>query len=239
MRRLGGNDLDLLERIFDQLPDSPFFVKNSSLQYVAANSAMASLCRLRRPQDLYGKTAIEIFPAPFAARYEAMDRQVMKSSRPLTNVVDQALNHPDTPVWLIFARVPLVDEKGQAVGVVGTSRRLAAGDGASAAYTRLARVAQRIREAMDEPLHLHELAQIAGTSASQLERDFGRLFRLTPRAFLQQVRMERALELLETKKSVAEIAYDCGYADHSAFSRRFRDLVGMSPRAYRQRRLAS
>jgi AraC-like DNA-binding protein len=238
MRRLGGNDLDLLEQLFEQLPDSPFFVKNGALQYAAANSAMARLCGLRRPEELYGKTASELFPPFLSTRYEAMDRQVIKSGRALTNIVDQTLNDTDRPVWLIFARVPLLDETGQCAGVVCTSRRLAPGEGAAAGYARLARVAQQIRDAMDQPLHLRGLARIAGISASQLERDFARLFRLTPREFLQQVRMQRALELLDTNRTIAEIAYECGYADHSAFTRRFRRLVGMSPREYRQRRPA-
>lgn len=239
MRRLGGNDLNLLEQLFEQLPDSPFFVKNGALQYAAANSAMARLCGLRRAEDLYGKTASEVFPLPLAASYEAMDRQVMKSGRAITNVVHPTLNDTETPVWLIFARVPVLDENGVAAGVAGTSRRLATGEGAGAAYARLALVAEKIRANVDQPLHLQGLARIAGISASQLERDFARLFRLTPRAFLQQIRMQRALELLETNKTIAEIAYECGYADHSAFTRRFRDLLGMSPRDYRQRRLAN
>jgi AraC-like DNA-binding protein len=34
-------------------------------------------------------------------------------------------------------------------------------------------------------------------------------------------------------RNVAEIAQDCGYADHSAFSRQFRAVVGLSPMEYR------
>ncbi len=239
VRRLGGNDLNLLEQLFEQLPDSPFFVKDITLQYAAANSAMAKLCGLRRPNDLYGKTAVELFKRSLAVRYEAMDRQVIKSRRALTNVLDPTVMDSKVPVWLIFARVPLFAESGDVVGIVGTSRRLAtgAGAGAGAAYARLAQVAQCIREAMDQPLQLQILAQHAGISASQLERDFRRLFRVTPRGFQQQVRMQRSLELLETKKTIADIAYECGYSDHSAFTRRFRDILGMSPREYRQRHL--
>ncbi len=37
----------------------------------------------------------------------------------------------------------------------------------------------------------------------------------------------------EEEASIAEIAYQCGYADHSAFSRQFKALTGMSPVQYR------
>jgi transcriptional regulator GlxA family with amidase domain len=100
-------------------------------------------------------------------------------------------------------------------------------------YDRLSAVAERIEAQLDGPLELGSLAALARLSKSQLERDFHALFGFTPRDYLQKCRIEKALALLEGEGSIADISYACGYADHSAFSRRFRDMVGTSPRAYR------
>jgi AraC-like DNA-binding protein len=41
------------------------------------------------------------------------------------------------------------------------------------------------------------------------------------------------MALLAEAGTVAEVAYACGYADHSAFSRQFKAVVGLSPSEYR------
>lgn len=238
MRLLGLADLELLEQLFEQLPHCPFFVKDRELRYVAANSAMARLCGLRRPSELYGKKAQSFFPDGLARRYEALDRQLLANGRAITNKLELSGAGVES-AWLLYSRVPVKDWGGEIVGVAGSSRRLGRPDGADPTYRRLAKIAERLREQSDRTLRLDELADMAGISKSQLERDFLRLFALTPRAFLQHARLERALRLLETEMSIAAIAYECGYADHSAFTRRFRESIGTSPLQYRRRLGAS
>jgi AraC-like DNA-binding protein len=40
--------------------------------------------------------------------------------------------------------------------------------------------------------------------------------------------------LLESDASIAEIALNCGFADHSAFTRAFRAVTSYSPSEYRR-----
>ena len=66
-----------------------------------------------------------------------------------------------------------------------------------------------------------------------------RLFReksgTTPGAFLSQLRMRRAAELLRsTDQPVAVVAASCGFEDPNYFSASFRRCYGQSPRAYRK-----
>src|SRR6185436_20674941 len=84
-----------------------------------------------------------------------------------------------------------------------------------------------------EPLKLAELAKMARLSQSQLQRYIQRIFDLTPKQLIIKTRLDAAARLLVGDRTVAEIAQDCGYADHSAFSRQFRAVVGLSPTAYR------
>lgn len=51
--------------------------------------------------------------------------------------------------------------------------------------------------------------------------------------YIEEVRMERAKELLKGNKSITSIAAETGYTDSGYFSRIFKKYVGMSPRQYR------
>lgn len=230
---LGTADLALLDQLFGQLPDCPFFVKDSHLRYVAANPAMARLCGVERPQSLIGRTAGDMFPAPVAARYEALDRRLLAGGRPLKDRLELSTGSHGDPAWLLFSRFPIRDLDGKAVGIAATSRRLPAPDRNHPTYVRLAAVVDRIRRNFDSPLDAVRLARLAGVSKSQLERDFFRHFAMTMQSFLHAQRMEHALEKLGGGLSITRIAQECGYTDHSAFTRRFRAVVGLAPREYR------
>jgi AraC-like DNA-binding protein len=226
-------DLELLDQLFDGLTEVPFFVKDAGLRYVAANPAMARLCGVRRPAQMFGRRAADYFPPELVRRYEAFDRQVLATGRPISNRFDLTVSAGARPVWLLFTRAPVRGERGKVVGIAASARRFRSIARTDPVYRRIARVARQIELAFAEPLRLPELAAMAGVSVSQLERDFASLFGATPHAILDKARIDHALQLLDTRKTISAIAHECGYADHSAFSRRFREAVGVSPRAYR------
>jgi transcriptional regulator GlxA family with amidase domain len=66
-------------------------------------------------------------------------------------------------------------------------------------------------------------------------RVFKQRMKMTPYAFVEQVRMFHAIDALRrTATSVAEIAIDCGFYDPSSFVKRFRRFTGLTPLAYRR-----
>src|SRR5712692_3676434 len=98
----------------------------------------------------------------------------------------------------------------------------------------------RARDAMDrtyaQPLDVPALARIAHVSEAPFSRSFRATFGETPHRYLQRRRVERAMFLLrETDRSVTEICLDVGFISLGTFSRTFRELVGVSPTAYRDR----
>jgi AraC-like DNA-binding protein len=61
------------------------------------------------------------------------------------------------------------------------------------------------------------------------------VFHLTPRQLLTKTRVEAASrQLASGEGTIVDIAQACGYADHSAFTRQFRAVTGMTPRAFRR-----
>ncbi len=97
----------------------------------------------------------------------------------------------------------------------------------------------RARDAMDrtyaEPLDIPALAGIACVSEAHFIRTFRATFGETPHRYLQRRRVERAMWLLrETGRGVTEICLDVGFTSLGTFSRTFREIVGVSPTAYRR-----
>jgi AraC-like DNA-binding protein len=100
----------------------------------------------------------------------------------------------------------------------------------------LRRVRDRIDREFDQALDVEELARGACMSAGHLSREFRLAYSESPGQYLQTRRIERAMTLLrQGDLSVTDVCFAVGYASLGTFSSRFRDLVGVSPSAYRRR----
>jgi AraC family transcriptional regulator len=87
-----------------------------------------------------------------------------------------------------------------------------------------------------DPLDLDTLAGIAGVSKYHFLRIFQRTIGMTPYQFVLGVRMRSAaVRLVVSSETVTAIALDSGFGDLSTFNRRFRQIFGIAPLAYRAR----
>ncbi|MFD0319225.1 helix-turn-helix domain-containing protein [Streptomyces flavalbus] len=97
-----------------------------------------------------------------------------------------------------------------------------------------------IRERYGEPLTLDDLARSVMVSKYHLLRVFTRVTGVTPGRFLTAVRLQEAQRLLlSTALTVADISARVGYSSTGSFTRRFTELVGLSPTQYRRLSLSS
>lgn len=93
-----------------------------------------------------------------------------------------------------------------------------------------------IYDYIDQPLKLEAIANSVGISISSLKRLFIEATDQTPGAFMRRLRMEFSFRSLQSKKdSILEIALGAGFDDHSAFTRRFKETFGYSPREARKK----
>ena len=177
-----------------------------------------------------------VFPQETAtARYEHMDQQVMRTRRPIRDQLDFTVRLRGTPAWLLLGRWPVVAKTGNVVGVAAIGRVLDAPDRRHPIYERLSLAIGHIHKNFRSTLDVLDLARRGGVSVSQLERDFINLLGLPPRRYVTKVRIDAAIDLLESSNdTIVSIAHACGYADQSAFTRRFHSAVGLSPSEYRR-----
>ena len=84
---------------------------------------------------------------------------------------------------------------------------------------------------------LERLANDAGVSRSTLAERFSHLVGEPPMRYLARWRMQLASRLLlDGTAKVSAVAFDVGYQSEAAFSRAFKDMVGVSPATWRATR---
>jgi len=96
------------------------------------------------------------------------------------------------------------------------------------------RVTQYTVNHLHQDIGVDDLANIAGYSRFHFARIFKKLYGAPPSVFLNYMRMQRAVRLLQTELlTVNEIADRCGFADTSYFCRVFRKEFNVSPEEFR------
>ena len=93
-----------------------------------------------------------------------------------------------------------------------------------------------VRPRMTENIGVNDIARAVGQSARTFSRRVAAATGLSPIQFLQQLRVERAVELIESSAlPFEEIAYRVGYADPSTLRVLVRRATGLGPRDLRLR----
>ena len=119
-----------------------------------------------------------------------------------------------------------------------TARRSHQRGGLSPAALR--RVQVFVEANIDRSIHIRDLAGRAGLSVHHFGRAFRTSTGATPRAFVEQRRIERARALIDnTEQALAEIAAATGFATQSHLTTAFRRATGFTPAAYRRGRRES
>ena len=229
-------DTSVLESLFDVTPDTVFFVKNRQGQYVTVNSTLVERSGLESKADLLGRTPVEVFGEGFGASFSEQDYQVIEEGIEIRDRLELHLYRQRTPGWCLTYKMPVRDSNTDIVGLIGISKDLHQPDESDSIYARVARALERIQEDFAEPLRVEDLAEIARLSRARFERHLKRIFGLTPGQLLAKTRLDAASAMLrdEPEKTVADVAHACGFSDHSAFSRFFKSVVGLTPTEFRQ-----
>lgn len=103
-----------------------------------------------------------------------------------------------------------------------------------AAEEPIGRVMSYLHEHYRDEISMSGLIKTAALSRSSLHRLFKQQTNMTVGAYVAQLRIGNACALLmNTRKPVAVIAADVGYANLANFNRQFRALKGQTPREFR------
>jgi len=101
------------------------------------------------------------------------------------------------------------------------------------AYRQVLPARQYILEHCEEELSLDLLAGLCNLSVTHFRRLFKSVFHVSPIAYLQNLRLEKAKDLLQIRgMTLEEIAARIGFQSASYFIRFFKQHTGLTPRQY-------
>lgn len=104
----------------------------------------------------------------------------------------------------------------------------------SPAKDRVRQWVDALPEVLSDPWTLEDMAEACALGRTQFARHFAEVTGETPLRHLNRLRIEEAKrQLQEDRKTVTDIAFDCGFGSSQHFSRVFRQYTGAPPREYR------
>ncbi len=110
----------LFRAMIDQVPDY-LFVKDTESRFVIANRAVAAdLGHI--PADLIGKTDFDFHNEKFTRKFFGDEQKVVSSGEPLIGIEEMIVDFSGRDKWFSTSKVPLRNDHGQIVGIVGVSR---------------------------------------------------------------------------------------------------------------------
>ncbi|MFE9279565.1 helix-turn-helix domain-containing protein [Paenibacillus glucanolyticus] len=100
--------------------------------------------------------------------------------------------------------------------------------------SRLLMINRFIRKNYHQQISLLYLSELICCNPVYLSNTFSKVFHVSPIKYLQQIRMEKAKEMIaSTDEAISEIAGKMGYVSNSQFSELFKRTYGVSPTQYR------
>lgn len=223
----------VFEELLDAMDDVVFFAKDIEGRYRMVNQTLVRRVGASSKEGLIGHRADEVFPAPFGDAFRAQDEHVLESGQSIRDRLELHFYSARATGWCRTFKIPW-RSASSVVGLMGFSKDLQrpATDRAPAG---VARAMSYLDQHPDQRLRVADLAAVAEMAPRSFERAIQDLFRASAGDLILQARIDRACRLLRgTDLPVAHIAQECGYAEHSSFSRQFRARVGLTPFGFRK-----
>lgn len=94
---------------------------------------------------------------------------------------------------------------------------------------------QMLSKFHDSEFNVTELLQQSGYAEDYIRSQFKKIVGKTPIAYLTELRIQHAKTLINIYQNsipLIDISFNCGFNDYIYFSRKFKQVVGVSPNAY-------
>ena len=116
-----ARERSLLNELITTIPDNIYF-KDRDCRFTKVNHAMARWLGLGNPDDAVGKSDRDFFGPEHTQQAYADEQRVMATGQPLVGLEEKETWPNGRTTWVSTSKVPLRDESGQIVGLVGVSR---------------------------------------------------------------------------------------------------------------------
>jgi AraC-like DNA-binding protein len=218
----------------EKLPGALFAIKDRSSRYIFMSEGLVQAIQRTSLCEVVGRTDLDLFPKVIAEAFRQNDRIVLEHGQPLRNELHLTCFFKGSPRWSFSSKFPLRDRSGRIIGLLLINELYERVMGDASDLERLLPALDHVTKHFRMKIRIDELASLCKISPSHFMRVFKDRLKMTAHAFVEQVRMQYAMELLRRGNApITEVAIDCGFYDHSAFVKRFRKYTGQTPRMFR------
>ncbi|MCH2207129.1 MAG: AraC family transcriptional regulator [Lentisphaerales bacterium] len=223
-------------KISDQIPGLYLFAKDLEGRHVLGNKRTLQRCGCEIEEELIGKTDYEFYPQELCAKYAEDDRLIIESGQPILELSELALNECGVVDWFITNKFPILNKAGDIVGTIGTTIEYNKSHASYTNYSEIYPAVKHLRDNFTKNIQIKDLADKVNLSIRQFQRKFKDRFHMSIREYIIRLRIHKACDMLRnTDLSIADIAYETGFYDQSAFTRQFKTHIEESPLKYRKK----
>jgi PAS domain S-box-containing protein len=111
----------LLRMLMDNMPDTIYF-KDAQSRFTRVNRAQAEVLGLKSPAEAIGKNDFDFFTSEHAQAASADERKILESGQGMIGKTERIRRADGRSRWVTATKVPLRDDNGKVVGLVGVSR---------------------------------------------------------------------------------------------------------------------
>ena len=113
----------LFHALMESTADSIYF-KDRECRLLRVSRKMAKDLGFSDPSELIGKTDIDLFGESFGQGTRLDDIRIMETDRPIIGLIEQRLLENGQTNWTLASKLPLHDESGAVIGLVGITREI-------------------------------------------------------------------------------------------------------------------
>ena len=114
---------ELLTTLTNHLPDA-VYVKDREGRFLYANPVVCRIMEAQSPAGLLGKTDFDFIREPLAGQYRADEEELMRTGKALVDKDETRYDSSGKRMSISTTKVPLRDQNGEIIGLVGVSRDL-------------------------------------------------------------------------------------------------------------------
>jgi len=117
------NERLLLRTVIDNIPDS-IYCKDLAGRKTLANLTEVNYSGVKSVAEIIGKSDFDVYPKELAEGFFADDQLVMLTGQSVINKEEFIIDQEGQKQWLLTSKIPLKDEKGNIIGILGIGRNI-------------------------------------------------------------------------------------------------------------------